>query len=192
MDILIRLTEVLVWPVVVIILAFLFKREVSRVFKRLAHIKYKDLEATFTEGLREAERLSKTMPISLHKKPLLEASPQVENGERLERLLDISPRAAIMEAWIDIESAITSAAEHFGIQGEIPRGRHQVIQYLSQEGIFKNEVVETYNRLRSLRNEAAHAPDLTLSPTEATRYVDLAKGLSAYIKYRIKQPSSQG
>ena len=184
MEAIVGLIHAIAWPLTVFTLAILFRREVRAVLARLSRLKYKELEATFDEGLREVEKLAHaaTIPPPERVKQIESLTPGTE--ERLTRLVEISPRAAITEAWIEVESAISFAAERLDISNKDHISQPKLVQMLHEKGIMNNEVVTTYNRLRSLRNEAAHTQDFALSITETERYVDLAKGLAAFIRFK--------
>jgi hypothetical protein len=184
LETIVGLIRAIAWPFTIFALAILFRHEVRAVLGRLSRLKYKELEATFDESLREVERIASAVTI-----PPLERVRQSEKltpgaEERLDRLVEISPRAAITEAWIEVESAISFAAERLGISSGGAVSQAKIVQMLHEKRIMNDEVVTTYNRLRSLRNEAIHAQDFALPITETERYVDLAKGLAAFIHFK--------
>ena len=184
MESMVGLIHAIVWPLTIFTLAILFRREVRAVLARLSRLKYKDIEATFDESLREVERIAHAVTLHPPEREIQIESLTPGAEERLNRLVEISPRAAITEAWIEVESAISFAAQQLDISNKDGRPQPNLVQMLHEKAIMNNEVVTTYNRLRSLRNQAAHAKDFALSITETERYVDLAKGLADFIRFK--------
>jgi hypothetical protein len=190
MESIVGLIHAVAWPLTVFALAILFRREVRAVLGRLSRLKYKQLEATFDESLREVEKIAHAVML-----PPTERVRQTETltpgaEERLDRLVEISPRAAITEAWLEVESAISFAGDKLGISNAGALSQANLVQMLHEKGIMNVGVLITYNRLRSLRNEAAHAQDFALSIKETERYVDLAKGLAAFIRFKSQSTPS--
>jgi hypothetical protein len=70
---------------------------------RMFQFKYKDVEAKFESGLAEAE--AKVTAIE-RSSPSFPPRPEISSKlEQLRRIADVSPRAAIMEAWVLVEDA---------------------------------------------------------------------------------------
>jgi hypothetical protein len=180
----------LAWPVTVLFVTLLFRAEFRRTLGRLASLRYRDFEASFERGLREAEVLVKP-GIGLKPQPLVETandsavangliSPRPEGHERLLRVADVSPSAAIMEAWRDVEHAAHAAGEALGI-GRLPGegACSHAMHALVDKGLLSSHALVAYERLRRLHEQAAHRPDLRFSSNQAHRYVELAHKLVA-------------
>jgi len=172
MDTVVKLVEILVWPVTVVVLICLFRRDLSGLLTRLASLKYKDVEAIFRDELPQAEAQAEYVRIGeTQAEPV--ALPQTIY-EQLLRVADISPRAAIAEAWRYVEAAAVKAAQTAGL--ELPRALpvNHLVRQLVREGIFADNAVALFNRLRRLRNEAVHSSNFALDQDAAQRYIDLA------------------
>jgi len=99
-------------------------------------------------------------------------------------LVAFSTRAAIMEAWLEVESAATSVASSFWGQstGDTFRNMPKLGEYLLQCRVIDEKQLAVFNKLRQLRNKAAHAQDLDLSENDAKSYVQLASDLAKHIR----------
>ncbi len=97
-----------------------------------------------------------------------------------------SPRAAIMEAWRKIDVETRRAAERLGIALDRCVPALKVFQKLVGRDAVDADMQGVYNRIRKLRNEAAHATDFQLSYEETVRYVELAMWLADLFR-RIEQ-----
>ena len=62
MQFIIGLISNLAWPAVAIIFLIMFKGELSKIVRRIAHLKYKDLELDFEKVKQHAEELHQEMP----------------------------------------------------------------------------------------------------------------------------------
>src|SRR5215204_1277124 len=100
------LIQALAWPVTVLTIFFLLRRHITGLLPRVRQLKYKDVEISFDERVRElAAEASETLP-----KPT--APAKLPDGEisQLDALARLSPRAAVLEAWIPVERAALELA----------------------------------------------------------------------------------
>ena len=165
------LIDALAWPVAAIWLGYLFRAEVRQLLSRVSQVKYKELEAKFDEGLAAAEAHVQEVP-----KAHAQMAPPDETLSQLDqlrRIADVSPRAAILEAWMLIESAAMDVGLATGVvtQRVTPRS---IIDVLARSEHIPESNLALISRLRQLRNQAAHLPDFALTGEEAERYLELA------------------
>lgn len=178
MELLVNLVVGIAWPVAVVWIAYFFKVEIRSLLDRMSQFKYKDVEAKFEIGLAEAE--AKFLAIERFA-PQLPLHPEITlKLESLRRIADVSPRAAIMEAWALVEDA---AGRSGFIQGAtIPRvNPHLFVEELVRLGKLPKGSDSLLDQMRKLRNQAAHLPDFSLSQDEADRYLQLAARMSEVI-----------
>jgi hypothetical protein len=96
--------------------------------------------------------------------------------EQFRRIAELSPRAAILEAWIDVEVAIYAAAKKAGLEVKGPANAYSLARNLVSLGKVPHDIMPFFEKLRRLRNNAAHLPDFVLDEIEANKYLDLALG----------------
>src|SRR5262249_50169356 len=169
-----ELTKAIAWPAVVFAIGLLFRTEIRHALGRLSHLKYRDIEASFKEELRSVEAESRLIETSLPTGPKTKMVPGPEAVEARDRLLSlaaISPRAAITEAWLEVEASVQSLAEDQGIKGQ---RFISAINALHAKGVIPFAVLNITTQLRDLRNRAAHAPEIALTQSEAERYLEQA------------------
>lgn len=172
MDTVLGILDAVAWPVCILWLAYLFRPEIRAIVTRVSHLKFKEFEASFSEELSKAEetlaRLEDSSTPTLRKAP--STSPELR---QLERIAEISPRAAIIEAWRLIEDA---AGQSGFVQGaDIPRiNVAMFISWLVREGKIPVDSEATFESLRELRNQAAHSSDFFITSSDAHRYLRLA------------------
>ena len=80
----------------------------SNLATRLSSFKYKEFEARFDEELRQVKQVAGAVRTGKIEAP--KSSPEPTEYEELLRIAEVSPRAAIAEAWRRVELAATEAA----------------------------------------------------------------------------------
>ena len=179
METFVKLIETIAWPTTVIWLGYLFRSELRQLLGRLESLKYKDAEAKFNQQLREAEKVappaSRKLAVSWEK---ASARGVVTQYEQFRRIAEVSPRAAILEAWLDVEAAVYAAAERAKLEVRGQTNVHSLARNLMSLGKVPEDVMPFFEQLRRLRNNAAHLPDFVLDEGEANKYLELSLGLA--------------
>lgn len=178
MELLVAFLTGIAWPVAVVWIAYLFKGELRSLMHRMSQLKYKNVEAKFEIGLAEAE--AKVTAIGPSSPPAFPHPEITSKLELLRRIADVSPRAAILEAWVLVEDA---AGKSGFVQGAaIPRvNPHLFVEELVSQGKLPKGSDTLLDQMRRLRNQAAHLPDFSLNQDEADRYLQLAARMSELI-----------
>lgn len=173
-DALIGLLGVVAWPLAVFSVAFLFRNELRDAFERLTKFKYRDLEADFGRELEkaEAEAEASALPDTGRSVELLPSGTRA-NAEQLFEVTEVSPRAAVLLAWTAVEHAAHGACRRLGISEPERLVGHRLINAIADKGELSDEMMSLYDRLRKLRNEAAHARDFDISREKTQRYIQL-------------------
>lgn len=188
MDNIVKLIEALAWPSAVVWLGYMFRGEVRQLLVRMSHFKYKDVEAKFEKELTHAEAATEKVINAVPRELSEEPRDKVEEAYlQLSRILEVSPRAAIMEAWIQIETALAQLA---GVSKERMRGLSHgkaILGSLVNENKLPQDSIEVFQSLRKIRNEAAHLPDFAISQSEAERYIDMAVKIAGAIDYYARR-----
>ena len=177
MELVVNLIVGIAWPVAVVWIAYVFKGELKSLLRRVSQLKYKDLEAQFGAGLALAESEVSSLQAAPPAAPRPELLSKLES---LRRISDVSPRAAILEAWVLVEDA---AGRSGFVQGaSIPRiNSHLYVEELVRLGKLPAGSDSLLDQMRKLRNQAAHMPDFTVDQDEADRYLQLATRMSELI-----------
>lgn len=175
---LVALISAIAWPAAAVWISYLFRDEIRGLASRVSRLKYKDVEATFESELKTAEEQAGA--ITQDARVPLPSPELVSKLEQLERIADVSPRAAIMEAWLLIESAAGQSG--FAQGAAHPRVNLWLfVDWLVKEGKLSPDSLKLVESLRELRNKAAHLPEFSLGREEADRYLRLAVKISTLI-----------
>ncbi len=180
-DSLIKLIDTLIWPLVTIALGFMFRGEIRKMLMRINKFKYKDLEATFEKELSKIEHSSQKLPEKVTSNIASYRKMYDDTYYRLIQISDVSPRAAISEAWRELELATSSLMIAFGYQPNNVQ-MSKVFRNILYDNEYPSSIYQDYKRLRDLRNKAVHAEDFEISQIESERYIRTALDIAIFIK----------
>ncbi|NOQ76793.1 MAG: hypothetical protein GQ475_03165 [Methylococcaceae bacterium] len=175
-----ELIKAVAWPVTAIVLVLLLRKPIVELIPLLRKLKYKELELEFAQEISELKAEAEAIAKEKGEEPPSIAS----TSSNLLNLVAFSTRAAIMEAWLEVESASDSVASSFW--GQSPNGTFRntpkLGKYLLQCKVIDEKQLFVFNKLRQLRNKAAHAQELDLNENDARSYVQLASDLAKHIR----------
>lgn len=168
------LVSALAWPLAFVWFVQKYGNDVKELILRLSKVKFGNAEAEFYLGLKVAEELAnETLVVEASKYIPKESTEFSQRMAQLERIADVSPRAAIMESWLLIEEAAGKAG--FVQKAAVPRINSLLfIEWLVREGKIDEPTANLVNRMRMLRNKASHLRDFELTKDEAERYLKIA------------------
>lgn len=169
--------KALAWPLTILAILLLVRRPLLRLIPLLRKLKWKELELEFEEKIIELKtEAAQALPAPPATQQLMKQSPS-----RLEQLVEISPRTAIIEAWIQLEHAARRALSQRLPDTRVAWSSGQLGELLASHSLLEKNKLEVYNSLRKLRNQAAHHEDFTIEPRTALDYVVLAQALTNYL-----------
>ncbi|HAD81210.1 MAG: hypothetical protein A2509_06245 [Candidatus Edwardsbacteria bacterium RIFOXYD12_FULL_50_11] len=181
MDVLTFIVEIIkaiIWPVTIVLLFFTFKEKIANLLQYLQKLKYKDFELEFQQSMKELvnETANAKLPIP--------SQGEDEKKNQVLALIDLSPRSAILEAWLEVESA--AAESLVGVNKVFYEHTYisplQLSGFLVRSEILDDKKAAIFGKLRNLRNMAVHSPDIKFPINEVREYIDLAFSLSKYIR----------
>ncbi len=158
--------EHLAWPIVALIIVFLFKSEFAELIARLKNVKGKGFSAEFAELEKSSEKISKDIQ-----------EYKAYGSEDIFAIARIKPTAAVVEAWKEVEAAMIRIIT--GSKFDTKQGRRQISGYQILKTLEKEKIINTYevsvlHELREIRNRAAHSVDRDVTAEQAEQYVDMA------------------
>lgn len=177
-----QVIKALAWPTAVVLVALMVRKPVIELLPFLRRLKYKEIELEFSKELAQLKsEVTANEPTTSQKT----AAPSALNAtsNRLFSIASISKSAAILEAWSELESASVAVASSYWSQPPSDAFKNPKLgEYLLQCKVIDEKQLVVFNKLRELRNKAAHAVDLNLSEEEARTYIELATSLIAHIR----------
>jgi hypothetical protein len=185
-----KVVEATAWPVVACICFFVLKDQLLRLFPFLRRLKYKEFEAEFGEGVREvSEKLTANAAIQSAPTSPEAIAASESTRDHFVRLAEAAPRAAVLEAWLQVEHAAQRLIRSHGLAERRPLrmvGPTIIREYLDKTNAVTPEQRESFNRLRQLRNKVVHFAEVSLPLDEVIEYIDLALSLAGQFDDAIK------
>ena len=169
------------WPLATLAIALLLRSPMSKAIGLISRVKFSEVEVEFERQLTAAkEEASSELPTETFENVGLPASVD----DHVIKLAGVSPRAAVLESWRQVESAALTAAENL-LGAEKFKNKtmtFQAISTIERSTTVPERIVDLLRRLRSLRNQAAHSSEFSLSATSAIEYARLASQVVAYLQ----------
>jgi len=170
----------LAWPASLLVALFMLRGPIAELLPSLRRLRYKELEVDFGKELEKIEAVMDTVEEKTQPKGELPVGVQPEplpktRTELLEKLADLSPNAAILESWRNVERTLDFYFSSRGI--ERPRSGQTILGHLDYDPNFPPQLVSAYQELRLLRNRAAHDRE-NLTAKHAKEFSALADRLT--------------
>lgn len=172
MSYLVQIIDALVWPAVVLISVFLLRKPLIELIPQLRKLKYRELELEFENDLEVLSQKSQRS----RKNRTIEPPPIADEDYYLEQVKELSPRAAIMESWLGLETSAISTAQQFIPSLKNKRVNfHAVLHELRKNEILEEQDIKNIDELRKLRNRSAHELDFSITEEEAAKFMEIAR-----------------
>jgi hypothetical protein len=172
--------QALAWPVMALIIFLVIRRPLVELIPLLRRLRFMELELDFRQQVQAlAVQARSELPGSLSG---AEKGGQI--SPQLAELAQLSPRAVVLEAWLELESAAIEASRRHGLNLTSRQAQSPILlgQALEEAGILSETMRSIFHRLRNLRNAAAHASEFAFDPDSALEYADLAAMLAGYLR----------
>ena len=168
----------LAWPSVFLISLLILKEPLLKALPRLQKLKFKELEAEFDRGLDKIEQEVKATGLE----DVVDAEIVEDLQERLEQISEISPNAAIVEAFRNIEQSAKALIKSKGSKPDykIASPYKLIERILDTSNALNKKEVSIFRDLRLLRNKITHS-NFTASKKQADEYIELAALLLSLI-----------
>lgn len=149
----------LAWPATLLAVIFMLRSPIAKLLPDLRKLKYKDLEVDFGRGLERVEKKLDEVasPATGAIEQQAEVQPELLPKTRKELVLkiaELSPTAAILESWKNVERTLDFYFSARGIKR--PLSGQSITRHLDYDPNFPPQLVSAYQELRVLRNMAAH------------------------------------
>jgi len=186
MDFIASLVDSLSWPISIFFLVLILRRPIVQLLERTASIRWGDKRIEFDNSLTDVrENVDRTIQES----PEIGMDP-TSNQQALDSLnrafeyRSKQPRQAIIEAWLEVETALDAAVERLELYEAYSKRRNAglAIRLLRSAEQLRGDWAEALNGLRRLRNKAAHDRQFDLAPDQAEEYIQLCVDAISYIQ----------
>ena len=223
-------TAATAWPIVVLVVVIIYRKRLDsllsgltgiaeRVHKESVEIALGEkFKLIFRESIKKVEERVKEFvpgtpgvdiplirgddapPPSSVPPPTRDAPLPANFGQNLDALAEIVPRAAMLEAWRELELALERIAifEGYSIGASIEGERHSgppgtgrhlspplFVRFLFDKKLIDKATLTVFEELRLLRNQASHVPQFQPSVADAKEYVRASLALVNRIEMSI-------
>jgi hypothetical protein len=172
-----RMFDHLIWPAVILVALLLFRKPIRDRIPQLTQFRVGPLDAVFSHTLEESHDAMANSP---------DPPPSEEtyaDRARLLRLAEISPRAAVMEAFALADNALKATLADLGLapDRDVLRSTQAVILAQSA-GLLDSGSAEALNNLRALSNAARHEEHFRVDREKVADYINIATTLREIIE----------
>ena len=179
----------LAWPVAVLILVLSLRSPLGKLLPELRRLRYGKFEMNFGQQVRNLEASARTAGIHLPERPAPPKLRVLDSNEIINDATRLSadfPEASVVMAWKAVEREIIQALERFGIvedkQKSVTSAKNITILY--NRGFIEDHTRELLDRMRKLRNIAAHSDReaVNITSDEALEFINLSAALNEKLK----------
>lgn len=166
-----EMTKALAWPGTLIVVLLLLRKPLVSLIPFMHKLKFKEFEMEFSEKVQ-----------SLKSEAEIDKTSEVDTPAM--NILSFSTRAAVLEAWIELENVAASIAASFWSSSNTSPFKNyaKLGHYLHQCGVLNDSQLNSFDELRKLRNQLAHTEEVELTENDAKAYIMVASNLVNQIK----------
>lgn len=166
----VEIVKAAAWPAVALVVTLLFRPEVRALLGRTRRGKVGPAEFEFEETVRAVASDARGLNLPPQVPPQAVAS-------------GAEPRAVILQAWVEVEDALTHLAYARAPNAQaLPGSTYAALRQLAHSGVLGPEYIALLNDLRTLRNQAVHELEFKPSAESVLAYVKLANELKGVLR----------
>ncbi len=170
-----EMAKALAWPVASVAIALIFRAQIQVLLVRMKKGKLGPAEFEFEQGVLQAQR---ELP-----QDVLPATAHAAGTSELDRIA-FEPRAAVLDAWLKVESALNELAAARGSHKNAGGAQNATTTAtdLVRDGLLDPWLLNLIRDLRRLRNQATHEADFVPSAQAVLSYVQMADELEVELR----------
>jgi hypothetical protein len=184
------MTRSLAWPAALVAIFLVLRRHLVARLPDLESLEWKDFRFRFGRRVHQIASEARENQVQAE----AATGPAIDGEVHRLALADISPRAAILEAWIELEGAAATALRRKGaaVSRQELQQPSRLADALIVGGLLKPAQASLLSELRRLRNAAAHASDPKITPETAREFVGVAAAFERLIRARTPAAPADG
>lgn len=180
-----EVVKAVAWPASVFASVLLLRKPLANLLPRTSSVKYGELEVEFGREISELhDKAATELPAATAPKA---PAPGLE--DRLVDVLAVSPNAAVLSAWREVERAALQLVEAQGLRVDSGTATpyKSIQELLARSDTVEPEKIRIFDDLRRLRNKVAHAPGLQVTTDNALEFIEVALALVLYLRKRAER-----
>lgn len=166
-----EITKAIAWPIAIVIAVAIFRAPLLTLLHELKRLKWKDVELEFEKEVLKAKAELPQVQVST------QPATQLIEGDseaRLLNLLEISPKAAVLEAWLQVEREALELLRRKQVALPPSITPLRTLELLLQHKLLDKNGQALFNAIRKLRNRAVHENETEISEKAALDYISMA------------------
>lgn len=171
------------WPIVVLIAVALMRRPLLELLGKVQEVTYGGVKASFDKQIAEVVKETSS------ERPAAGISAGIDSS--LVELSEISPRAAVLEAWIKIEAIIRAAVSKNDQSADKLHGA-SLIRRAAELELISGKLTDSLMGSLQLRNLAAHVSGHELDAKRAKEFLVLAEVNEFLLRQELTNKNSTG
>ncbi|WP_281212777.1 hypothetical protein [Shewanella insulae] len=154
-----KVIDSLAWPIVILFLGVVFRRQFSNLLPYLRKLKAGPVEAEFEMEARQALANSEKLSFQTMKGSALKIEKPTEEKEALAKLIGArnDPAGMIIEAWTGVDGALFRLGKQTGLIVDPLENTRSVYRSIVSSDLLSDEAKRLVMELYELRNRVAHA-----------------------------------
>lgn len=178
-----KIVDALAWPGAFLAVLLVIRRELPAIVRSLRKLKFRDVELEFGEAAKAVAAEAREAVPPSEPSVRLAGQPREEIGFRLAAIAELSPRAAILESWLQVEAAAADVIRKRGTANlsSMP-GPMRLRDGLIRLEVLNSKQAEVFESLRELRNKAVHFPDAEFTKSAIASYIEAALSMATYLE----------
>lgn len=158
----------------------MFRSSLGLLTERMSKFKYKGVEANFGQEFKNIEGEVKKLPVHTplhHDKKYwinMTARGLFTQWEQINRISETSPKAAILEAWLDLDIAVSAAARAAKIDMIEFSSVVSQARELTDNGHVQQGIWSIITDLNKIKQKVEKSRDFSITYEETMKFFDLA------------------
>lgn len=178
-EFIVQLLDVIIWPAILTLFLFIFRRSISSLVLKATKVSYKDLELEFGKAVQSVTEQAEV------------ALPNIQQSKKASLLQKANhyPGSTIRDAWREVDDVAENLVRLYepDISLNSATRYKQLEDSLTHEGLLDSRQQTLFTELRLLRNKVAHAEEFEVSSLDAVQYVELCFRLIEFLKGQVNQ-----
>ena len=167
-----EMTKAVSWPVAIVIAVWIFRDPLLKLLRELKRLKWKDVEVEFEKEVQKAKaELPEIKRLTASSKHI---SDDDDYESRLLSLLETSPKAAVLEAWLQVEREAHGLLKRQNVSLPPNLSPIRLLELLLKHRLIDKKGQNLFNTIRKLRNRAVHEYENEISENAALDYLAMA------------------
>jgi hypothetical protein len=155
-----EMAKAIAWPIAIVIAATIFRNPLLKLLRELKRLKWKGVEFEFEKEVLKAKAEFPQVQMPTQTTPRL---IEDDYEERLLSLLEISPKAAVLEAWLRVEHEAFDLLKRRQVKVQPNLTPLRLLELLLRHKLIDKVGQSLFNAIRKLRNRAAHEHEAEIS-----------------------------